>query len=185
MHNTIAYQFGYLTRDQFTEVKDRIEGKRTNFMVQATSEDDADTVRSPYAWQPIETAPKNVTVVLLYRYRRGSLSWSICYWDADKCGWVKYDNPDSWFEEPTHWMPLPSPPQQDGDHTDAAAGFEEGAMCKRGGCAGMLFYDRAQNCNCHISPPCHACVDNPLTCTDCGWVEDIHAPPQQGGDRTV
>lgn len=61
-------------------------------------------------WRPIDTAPKDVTVVLLYRYRRGSLSWSICYWDAEQCDWVKYDSPDSSFTDPTHWMPLPEPP---------------------------------------------------------------------------
>lgn len=78
-------------------------------------------------WQPIETAPKDVTVVLLYRYRRGSLSWSICYWDAEKSGWVKYDNPDSTFDGATHWMPLPASPQTvldrpaaSGDHPGSA-----------------------------------------------------------------
>ena len=58
-------------------------------------------------WQPIETAPKDGTVVLLGR--------------ADyypKSGyWVEHEFQDWWGWDrdracpPTHWMPLPEPPQ--------------------------------------------------------------------------
>lgn len=56
-------------------------------------------------WQPIGTAPKDDNEVLLYS-PDGSIviaSWreDANMWDAD-FGWVKTG--------PTHWMPLPEPP---------------------------------------------------------------------------
>jgi hypothetical protein len=42
-------------------------------------------------------------------------------------------------------------------------------------CGGTLHYPKVQGCRCHISPPCSACVDNPLTCNTCGWEEERHA----------
>jgi hypothetical protein len=64
-------------------------------------------------WQPIETAPMNGTDVLLYE--KGSLRAVMGYW---------YEDPNnrglsSWWVEggqctasPTHWMPLPNPPEE-------------------------------------------------------------------------
>lgn len=72
-------------------------------------------------WQPIETAPKDETVVLL---------WCPQSWDTDfvRVGWwfeAESPHEDSgWYDdeaashpltdlygEPTHWMPLPEPPR--------------------------------------------------------------------------
>lgn len=72
-------------------------------------------------WQPIETAPKDGTRVLLYaNLRRASLSghdldkdygyWIVLgSWEAEYGLWVDGSqcNP-----LPTHWMPLPEPPQE-------------------------------------------------------------------------
>ena len=80
-------------------------------------------------WQPIETAPKDGTEILVWRYDIGSVL--IARWDAPanfmtdrECeeigpGAEQYD----WLyvdfvaggrmegpEAPTHWMPLPEPP---------------------------------------------------------------------------
>lgn len=52
------------------------------------------------------------------------------------------------------------------------AGVEEGAVCGRGGCLGVLEYPRVENCACHINPPCSACVDNQLVCPACDWEAD-------------
>lgn len=48
-------------------------------------------------------------------------------------------------------------------------GNEEGEICRRRGCAGILAYPRVENCSCHISPPCTACVENAVRCPECDW----------------
>jgi hypothetical protein len=81
-------------------------------------------------WQPIETAPKDGTRVLLHR-PSAAASWaqlvigSFCldqhakrprpYWkhDKERLEGVRQTR----GEQPTHWMPLPSPPEQNGDET--------------------------------------------------------------------
>lgn len=68
-------------------------------------------------WQPIETAPKDGTSILLYvdgcviegNYR-GSEDYK--YWgyvslNSHGCGCCGEDDP-----EPTHWMPLPEAPKE-------------------------------------------------------------------------
>ena len=58
--------------------------------------------------------------------------------------------------------------------------FEEGQQCpcaqvanKSERCTGHLEY-KIENCSCHISPPCSACVEAPLVCDVCGWeAEDL------------
>ena len=48
----------------------------------------------------------------------------------------------------------------------------EGGVCGRDECPGILAYPLpVENCTCHLSPPCAACTDNPLTCSVCGWDE--------------
>ena len=53
-------------------------------------------------WQPIETAPKDKTPVLLHEAGNvftGSFAWG--QW------WDEYDN----AKAPTEWMPFPEPPE--------------------------------------------------------------------------
>jgi len=57
-------------------------------------------------WQPIETAPRNGTAVLLFHPA----------WDVLQVG-IHYDETSSWqnpcgdlLRTPTHWMALPPPP---------------------------------------------------------------------------
>lgn len=77
-------------------------------------------------WQPIETAPRDGTVILAYcpeygmrqtemgRYREGSPGYA--RWEMGdgprNYGWVwieeKHNSAHTW--KPTHWMPLPPPP---------------------------------------------------------------------------
>ncbi len=72
-------------------------------------------------WQPIETAPKDGTYVLVVPPTHSSVSCSVARFDNDRYsrkprpfwnrsdGWgrvsVSRDTP------PTHWMPLPKPPE--------------------------------------------------------------------------
>ncbi len=73
-------------------------------------------------WQPIETAPKDGTNILVYdppseyysggifivfwdrEYKRSSKTWCvICSEDGETGSWAT-------ISHPTHWMPLPEPP---------------------------------------------------------------------------
>lgn len=65
-------------------------------------------------WQPIETAPKDGTVILL----SDSIETTCGYWGAPVS---VFKRPDQWLSYwpmkksaigslPTHWMPLPCPP---------------------------------------------------------------------------
>lgn len=67
-------------------------------------------------WQPIETAPKDGTEIILC----DSLSYA-GYWENDpnywqEIGWQEADSRQGHFisrhpQSPTHWMPLPEPPE--------------------------------------------------------------------------
>lgn len=69
-------------------------------------------------WQPIETAPKDGTRVLLfvppYGPSTGHYEPARVNWGPNASLWVSHSilNKEA---APTHWMPLPTPPQEDGD----------------------------------------------------------------------
>jgi hypothetical protein len=62
-------------------------------------------------WQPIETAPKDGTRVIIFY--SGDNFWDVCearYTDAE--GWGDPNGCEwSCFADVTHWMPLPDPPR--------------------------------------------------------------------------
>ena len=67
------------------------------------------------SWQPIETAPKDGTKVLLVN-RRGNMAVGL--WQGQELykGWwlMGGNRPNLFFNAPhgpTHWMPLPAPPR--------------------------------------------------------------------------
>jgi len=39
-----------------------------------------------------------------------------------------------------------------------------------------MHYAPVRNCSCHISPPCHSCVENPIVCADCGYTDGDEIP---------
>lgn len=45
--------------------------------------------------------------------------------------------------------------------------LDEGDTCPHDGCGGRLEYPPAENCTCHINPPCAACTSVLLTCNLC------------------
>lgn len=69
-------------------------------------------------WQPISTAPKDETWVLLYTANDGAGGIVMGCWDAGcdateddpgyPAGWM---DAGGFFLHPTHWMPLPEPPK--------------------------------------------------------------------------
>ena len=79
-------------------------------------------------WQPIETAPKDGTAVLIYRkieakhadagFVQGPRPGQVlCIWEALWCEpdfaagyWADPGDMDEVMTDPTHWMPLPPPP---------------------------------------------------------------------------
>ena len=67
----------------------------------------------PAGWLPIETAPKDGTEFLGYRH--GRMATSHCV-PRDDCEMWVFGNESGAYEcwpqvRPTHWMPLPSPPE--------------------------------------------------------------------------
>ena len=71
-------------------------------------------------WKTIDTAPKDGTTVLVYPPHWGNATVSIAWWDDDKYAnrprpfWKRIDArqiTDSRENPPTHWMPMPPPPE--------------------------------------------------------------------------
>lgn len=63
------------------------------------------------SWQPIETAPKDGTEVLLFvkEYVTGDSQQQVVGWWRTH-GWVESYADEYGVCEVTHWMPLPEPP---------------------------------------------------------------------------
>lgn len=70
------------------------------------------------AWQPIETAPRDGTEVLVCRvYEGGKAEYAVAHnyddgngWrDMGDMGWAGMTHDDE--NQPTHWMPLPAHPE--------------------------------------------------------------------------
>lgn len=60
-------------------------------------------------WQPIETAPRD-TVLLLFSIATGiTIGFFSDDMEVAKFGWVTRDGLD--LIEPTHWRPMPPPPE--------------------------------------------------------------------------
>lgn len=58
-------------------------------------------------WQPIETAPKDGTRVLVVEEGEYHVAWFV---DAPGAGWVHAADDYNIVMEPTHWQPLPPYP---------------------------------------------------------------------------
>jgi len=53
-------------------------------------------------------------------------------------------------------------------------GTQEGDLCNRDACTGIMRYIRQGDCTCFISPPCSACTEAPLICDTCdAELEDL------------
>jgi hypothetical protein len=64
-------------------------------------------------WQPISTAPKDGTRILVYGpAKNGDHYMDVCGWPANWSGKWPVAYMDYATGEPTHWTPLPEPPEQ-------------------------------------------------------------------------
>lgn len=61
------------------------------------------------AWRPIETAPRDGTLILATVKHIGCDA--VSFWGA---GWRETTNGLMLRDEPTHWQPLPAPPEGEG-----------------------------------------------------------------------
>jgi hypothetical protein len=50
-----------------------------------------------------------------------------------------------------------------------SAGLYPGDVCNRRGCDGILAEAPRKDCYCHLSAPCHWCVEDRTFCPECGW----------------
>lgn len=50
-------------------------------------------------------------------------------------------------------------------------GYEEGEVCNRAGCLGIIATHKSENCSCHIAPPCWSCSQPRGYCPECDWQE--------------
>lgn len=64
-------------------------------------------------WRPIETAPRDGTYILIGWFEfEGQNSMEVAFWHGTLGAWCQtskaFTSDPNW--QPTHWMPLPSPP---------------------------------------------------------------------------
>lgn len=57
-------------------------------------------------WQKIKTAPRDGTLVLV----GDSRAVMVARFDWKYVEWISV--PGAWVQRPTHWMPLPPPPEE-------------------------------------------------------------------------
>ena len=46
--------------------------------------------------------------------------------------------------------------------------LEEGDICDQPECLGTMENAPVENCSCHSSPPCNACINAGIVCNTCG-----------------
>lgn len=51
-------------------------------------------------------------------------------------------------------------------------GIEEGEVCGRNGCDGIIKLPPVEGCTCFNCAPCSQCFNNKLICPTCGWEEE-------------
>jgi len=51
-------------------------------------------------------------------------------------------------------------------------GVEDGSVCNRDNCPGIIELEPVHDCSCHICPPCRNCEDRRMHCPECGWSDE-------------
>lgn len=86
-----------------------VEGALSGYLSAAKTFAPSHSQQSAQAWQPIETAPKDGTEILLCSAVIHDIG--LCYWHEGMDGWTW--GAGNYFRNPLHWMPLPEPPSLD------------------------------------------------------------------------
>ena len=73
-------------------------------------------------WQPIETAPKDGTWILIFRGHDAdwTFNYALVYWDDHFMCWHDGDYHSDYYR-PNHWMPLSEPPSEVGNREEQDA----------------------------------------------------------------
>lgn len=73
------------------------------------------------SWQPIKTAPKDGTPILAWSSKVADDEQpQIVWWNETGGYWELAWDCSLWYDKntpPTHWMPLPAPPTDNGEET--------------------------------------------------------------------
>jgi len=133
-----AWSVGTMGEDDFEEVSENPE--RLNEIAQAviSALTPADIVAlGARCWQPIETAPKDGSKIILARIGENEVGKNLGVWWACSGSWSeKYSR---WwdgiepcgFNHPTHWMPLPAAPSPTGKKEVSMTDFNLDAAVNR------------------------------------------------------
>ena len=94
-------------RTRIAELEDRLE---KSALVNGRLLEDIDNLETTTTWQPIKTAPKDGTEIrLLGRIKKEYIG----HWDKEFSVWSVRPHSEGFFViMPTHWMPLPKPPEE-------------------------------------------------------------------------
>lgn len=101
------------SKDYDETIGDRIE-RVQELILQLKKQNDHLAARGCFwGWQPIETAPKDGTWIMVYWPTMGIGQYPfVVFWDE---GWqpARYSDRDYGEAFPTHWMPLPAAPKKE------------------------------------------------------------------------
>jgi hypothetical protein len=78
----------------------------------APIDDAIEIVRKHTGWQPISTAPKDGTRILVFQNGGRGIAWWQGTGGEPSHLWCHHDGDFRAYCNPTHWMPLPPPPEQ-------------------------------------------------------------------------
>ena len=110
------------TAQRWAAEKDNLDQRaKANRALFEQQRDKADALeRDALTWQPIETAPRDSTPILVTGCNGGRVILYAQFFEerADESfkgpGWLGcFEGMQMWLAEPTHWMPLPTPPEAD------------------------------------------------------------------------
>lgn len=67
------------------------------------------------AWIDISEAPRNIPIIAAYFYETSEFPYNLykTYWHGDE--WIATNSNGEFMWEPTHFIPLPQPPQPEGE----------------------------------------------------------------------